>query len=411
MAKKASSSKKKENEYNVEELISELVGDDVLDVVKRIKNKENVSEVEIVNALGKDINQTRNALYKLYENNLVSFTRKKDKIKGWYIYYWTFNEDKIPNLVDTSNKERLEKLKSRLARERNNQFFKCNNRCIRLDFDQALEFEFRCPECGDLLEYDDNSEKIKDIEKDIDRLEKYFSNREKEKKEQAKEIMKKIKEEEKQEKLRIEKEQKALEKEQKKKELEEKKKKEKELKKIKVTKDIFLVENQDKKIFDLFIKYYRPFIPSSHKKDKHQYIIYEKNKVIGIASYKQNKKDYLQIAFVSARTKKGLALKIIKKLLKELKISKLELKIDKSNYPALKVLKKLKGGITSKTIKRKSLEALARFGKTKITKESTEKLKEALTESKKLYKDYIKTLRKKKKEKKALEDYIKTIKL
>ena len=141
MAKKTSSSKKtKEKKFNVEELISELVGDDVLDVVKKIKNKENVSEVEIVNALGKDINQTRNALYKLYENNLVSFTRKKDKIKGWYIYYWTFNEEKIPNLVDSSNKERLEKLKSRLARERNNQFFKCGNRCIRLDFDQALEF-------------------------------------------------------------------------------------------------------------------------------------------------------------------------------------------------------------------------------------------------------------------------------
>ena len=111
-------------------------------------------------------------LYRLYDSNLVSFTRKKDKKKGWYIYYWTFDTKRIKYLSRSLKKKRLASLKERLEREKQGQFYACENQCIRLDFDQAMNFEFKCPECGKLISEEDNEEMMAAIKKEIKELEK-----------------------------------------------------------------------------------------------------------------------------------------------------------------------------------------------------------------------------------------------
>jgi transcription initiation factor TFIIE subunit alpha len=115
---------------------------------------------------------TRNMLYRLYDHNLVSFMRKKDKEKGWYIYYWTFNLKRIKYLAADLQKKRLEKLQERLHREQTTQFYSCEDNCIRLSFDQATDFEYKCPECGKLLNQEDNAAKIESIKAEIAGLEK-----------------------------------------------------------------------------------------------------------------------------------------------------------------------------------------------------------------------------------------------
>jgi len=155
----------------VDRVIEELAGEDVVPLVRKLKNKKNVSEFKLAEAIKKEINITRNMLYRLYNVNLVSFTRKKDKKKGWYIYYWTFDTKKIKYLIFQLKKRRLEKLRERIQRERDEQFFLCPNKCIRLDFEQSMNFEFKCPECGNLIEQEDNTQKIMEIEKEIILLE------------------------------------------------------------------------------------------------------------------------------------------------------------------------------------------------------------------------------------------------
>lgn len=156
----------------VEDVVSEVVGEDVIKLVKYLKNKKNISEFKLAESIKEEINRTRNMLYRLYDSNLVSFTRKKDKKKGWYIYYWTFNLKRIKYLVKNLKQKRLEKLKERIEREKTNHFFSCDSQCIRLDFEQATDFEYKCPECGLLLNQEDNADKIKEIEKEIKKLEK-----------------------------------------------------------------------------------------------------------------------------------------------------------------------------------------------------------------------------------------------
>ena len=155
----------------VEDVVSEVAGDDVVPLVKALKNKKNVSEFKLAESIKQEVNITRNMLYRLYDSNLVSFVRKKDKKKGWYIYYWTFDSKKIKYLVTKLKTKRLAKLKGRLEREKQNQFYSCSTQCIRLDFDQAMNFEFKCPECGNLIEQEDNAEEIKKLEAEIKELE------------------------------------------------------------------------------------------------------------------------------------------------------------------------------------------------------------------------------------------------
>ena len=156
----------------VEQVVADVAGEDVIPLIKQLKNKKNVSEFKLAESLELEVNLVRNMLYRLYHANLVSFTRRKDKKKGWYIYYWTFRIKQIKYVALNLKKQRLERLKDRLSREKDSSFFICPNECMRLDFDSAINFEFKCPECASLMQQESNDTKVKEIEEEIKRLEK-----------------------------------------------------------------------------------------------------------------------------------------------------------------------------------------------------------------------------------------------
>lgn len=157
---------------NADSVIAEVAGEDTIKLVNYLKGKKNISEFKIAKDIGQEINGVRNMLYRLYDANLVSFIRKKDKQKGWYIYYWTFNPRHVSYLATHLKKKKLERLKERLGREKESDFYICKNNCIRLDFDQATDFEYKCPECGSIMEKEDNAKKISEISKEIEKIEK-----------------------------------------------------------------------------------------------------------------------------------------------------------------------------------------------------------------------------------------------
>lgn len=172
----------------IEEVISETVGPDVIALVKKLKNQKNVSEFKLATSMRQEINTIRNMLYRLYNSNLVSFIRKKDQKKGWYIYYWTFNDKEIKHLALDLKKKKIEKITERLTREKNSSFFVCKNKCLRLEFEQAVDFEYKCPECGTILEQEDNSQKIKELEKEVETLQKEVFGKQKTSKPSAKTV-------------------------------------------------------------------------------------------------------------------------------------------------------------------------------------------------------------------------------
>lgn len=154
----------------IEEVVQELVGDEALDIIFYLRGKTRISEFIIAEELDLEIHKTRNILYRLLEHNIVSFMRKKDKIKGWYICYWDFNESLIPYLSEKIASEKVHKLKERLNREQGGQFYMCKNACVRMDFEKSIEFNFKCPECGEIMNLQDNARTIEFLKQRIKEL-------------------------------------------------------------------------------------------------------------------------------------------------------------------------------------------------------------------------------------------------
>jgi len=156
------------------ETVREIIGEDSIKVVEYLKDKKNISDFKIAENVKTDIHEIRNILYRLYNHNLVSYYRKKDRQKGWYISYWTFNKKRVGDLMKQLHYSKIEKFTKRLSEEESNQgnIYMCPNTCLRVNFEKATDVEFKCPECGCILNHQDNEktigflrEKIKDLKK------------------------------------------------------------------------------------------------------------------------------------------------------------------------------------------------------------------------------------------------------
>jgi len=155
----------------MEKIVTEVVGEEALPIINYLHGKTRISEFVIVEELDIEIHRTRFLLYKLLEQNLVTFIRKKDKIKGWYICYWDLNEDMVEHLDEKLRAQKIEKLKERLEREEGNHFYMCRNACVRMDFARAMEFNFKCPECGEIMHPVENQKTIDFLKTRIHELE------------------------------------------------------------------------------------------------------------------------------------------------------------------------------------------------------------------------------------------------
>ncbi len=142
--------------------VKEVVGEDSIKVVEFLKDKKNISDFKIAEKTDTDIHLIRNILYRLYNQNLVTYYRKKDRQKGWYISYWTFNKKRVKDLVGIIKRNKLERFHERLKEEEKHKdnFYMCPNACVRINFEKATDFEFRCPECGNILNHQSNTKTI-----------------------------------------------------------------------------------------------------------------------------------------------------------------------------------------------------------------------------------------------------------
>src|SRR3989344_9037192 len=121
-----------------EEFIKEIASEDTLKVFRSLDGKTNVSEFDLAEELKMSINYVRNLLYGLHAHNLVTSTRKKDRQKGWYIYYWTFNVKHAIDLLLIKKRNKVAELK-KLLDEREETYYVCPDKHIRVDSVDAIE--------------------------------------------------------------------------------------------------------------------------------------------------------------------------------------------------------------------------------------------------------------------------------
>lgn len=152
------------------EMLDNNTSTDILSILNRTQE---VTDEELAEKSGMRLNVVRKILYKLYDNRLASYRRVRDKNTGWFIYFWKLNPERIFTLVRKKKTLVLKHLKERLAYEKENTFYKCNEENnSRFTFDEAMEIAFRCPKCGKPLKHQKNRKMIRVLQSQIKKLEK-----------------------------------------------------------------------------------------------------------------------------------------------------------------------------------------------------------------------------------------------
>ena len=154
------------------DLVEEMAGVGTGRIVEILFGKKDVNEFLIAKKMVLTINQVRNILYKLSADGLVTFIRKKDKRKGWYIYYWTLKTEKCLVKLEQSLMKKIEELNSVLNGRETRRFYVCKPCGIEVTEDKALDNGFTCEECAEVHELSDNSNSIRDTKSKITKVEK-----------------------------------------------------------------------------------------------------------------------------------------------------------------------------------------------------------------------------------------------
>lgn len=157
------------------DILSNVVGRQASDIVNLLAGKKNVNEFIIAKKLKLTINQVRNILYKLSDAGLIAFTRKKDKRKGWYTYFWTLNTEKSLELLEGNIRKEMDGLKNQLRNRESKRFYFCNTCKTEVNEEHALQNNFTCAECGEVYQLQTDKKIINDLVLKIKKLENMIS--------------------------------------------------------------------------------------------------------------------------------------------------------------------------------------------------------------------------------------------
>ncbi|MFW6017266.1 MAG: transcription factor E [Halapricum sp.] len=153
----------------IQKYLHELVGPKGMPVAAAPPDGE-VTDEELAEELGLELNDVRRALFILYENDLASYRRLRDEDSGWLTYLWTFEYENIPEQLEREMHRLLDGLEERRDYEFEHEFYLCETCGIRFEFGEAMDFGFECPECGSQLDAMENTMLLDAMEERIEQL-------------------------------------------------------------------------------------------------------------------------------------------------------------------------------------------------------------------------------------------------
>ena len=153
------------------EFVARVVGgEDAVKIIKVLGDRE-MSDEEIARRTGLKEDIVRRTLYKLYHNLIVSLRRERDESTGRFKFFWSLNLEQIDAFIRGWKRKILKRLEAKLKYEEENQFFSCGTPgCRRYTFDEASDNFFKCPRCGQPLEFEDNERIIKALKAKIKQI-------------------------------------------------------------------------------------------------------------------------------------------------------------------------------------------------------------------------------------------------
>lgn len=133
-------------------------------------NKE-ITDEEIGKKLPLKITEIRTILNRLHYRGIACYNKSKNSKSGWYNYTWIVKPERIAELILDQQEDAIEKEKNHLQIQENYTLFGCKKGCHVQPFETAIEYQFKCPDCGQTMESINTKKYLKDGQKRIGQIE------------------------------------------------------------------------------------------------------------------------------------------------------------------------------------------------------------------------------------------------
>ena len=157
------------NDPIVQELLMEITdnNENSFPIIECIM-KGTTIDLEISEETDIKLTIVRKILYKLYDAGIATCKKAKDPKTNWDMYVWNLEEVNIIEAVTKKYETLSADIEKSIQYEEENMFFACKTNGHRYKFENASEINFVCPQCGESLEFEDNTSLIAALTKEKD---------------------------------------------------------------------------------------------------------------------------------------------------------------------------------------------------------------------------------------------------
>ncbi len=146
-------------------------GENALTVMRLTVEMGNaVTDEQVAEKMGVKVTVVRAVFNRLHYWGIADYTKTRNEETGWWTYTWFLVKDKIKEAVLDELKEKEDELRKKLEELDQFMFFVCPEGHVREPFEVAMEYDFRCPECGVELQPLDVDAEKKRINEALDQI-------------------------------------------------------------------------------------------------------------------------------------------------------------------------------------------------------------------------------------------------
>ncbi len=155
----------------INDQLKRLGGNAAPDVIRLVLEHGNaVTDEQIANELGVKVTVVRAVFNRLHFWGIMDYDRTRDEETGWYTYTWHFLPEKLFEKLVEELQQEIDDIKTKIKELENVMLFECKSGHVRVPFEVAMEYGFRCPECGEELVPVDTAAKKRELKKRLEEL-------------------------------------------------------------------------------------------------------------------------------------------------------------------------------------------------------------------------------------------------
>jgi len=157
----------------VKDFLDTVGGKEAINLVKICERKrKDFTDEDVSKQMNLKVTEVRAILNSLHYRGIACYQKSRNQQTGWYNYTWAIKKERIAELINTKQREILDRLGEKKRLEADYNLFDCKNCNERLPFEIAIEYNFVCPVCGGVLDSANDPNQKKQIEQKIRKIEK-----------------------------------------------------------------------------------------------------------------------------------------------------------------------------------------------------------------------------------------------